>query len=70
MVKIIDKRKIPEWAYFEDLEGGMAFTLNNDLFMKLDCEDFEAIFLENGSICPFGGKEKVRPVDIEINIIN
>lgn len=69
MIKIIDKRKVPEWVYFEDLERGAVFIFDNDLFMKLDYENFEATLLENGSICPFGGKEKVRPVDIEINII-
>ena len=69
MVKINDKRKVPEGVYFEDLEGGTVFIFDNDLFMKLDYENFEAVLLENGSIWPFGGKEKVRPVDIEINII-
>lgn len=69
MIKIIDKRKVPEVVYFEDLEGGAVFIFGNDLYMKLDYENFEAVLLKNGSIWPFDGKEKIRPVDIEINII-
>ena len=69
MIKIIDKRKVPEGVYFEDLEGGAVFIFDNDLFMKLDYENFEAVLLENGSICPLNKKKKIRPVDIEINII-
>lgn len=69
MIKIIDKRKVPKGVYFEDLEGGAVFIFGNDLYMKLDYENFEAVLLKNGSIWPFDGKEKIRPVDIEINII-
>ena len=69
MIKIIDKRKVPEGVYFEDLEGGAVFIFGNELYMKLDYENFEAVLLKNGSIWPFDGKEKIRPVDIEINII-